>query len=245
MSAKTAPGNLGLHYGWIRGEDFWGGPMNENLLKIDAVVNLIIKSMGFTAPPDGAVDGDCYIVGTNPTGAWAGKSGYLAVRVEGAWIFWVPQPGWRARCESLNAFVWYDGLIWRDEATGGNIEDPNDTLVGKYYDIAITVSDYMLDAEPVVHIPIPQPMVLPKNMAGSVLDMINTSTVYAQMKVKRNGIAIGTITISEGATSAEFATNGGAAFLFAAGDRLTLCGPDLSIPDFKNFGLLLRLNIAS
>ena len=104
MSAKTAPGNLGLSYGWIRGEDFWGGPMNENLLKLDAVVNLIIKSMGFTAPPDGAVDGDCYIVGANATGAWAGKGGYLAAEADIA----VKAPGDSTKAvQEAHATLWH------------------------------------------------------------------------------------------------------------------------------------------
>ena len=42
---------------------------------------------GLNTPPGSPTDGDVYIVGTSPTGAWAGQPNKIAVRHNGAWIF--------------------------------------------------------------------------------------------------------------------------------------------------------------
>ncbi len=38
-------------------------------------------------PPGSPADGDTYIVGSTPTGAWAGKANKIATRFDGAWVF--------------------------------------------------------------------------------------------------------------------------------------------------------------
>ena len=55
MPAKTAPNN-GILYGWATGEDYWGGPMNDNLQLIDTMLHPVIRSMSWSAPPPDAVN---------------------------------------------------------------------------------------------------------------------------------------------------------------------------------------------
>lgn len=241
MPLKRAP-NQGVNYGWIRGEDFWGGPVNDDLLLLDTLLHGVIISMSFSSPPADAEDGDRYIVAANPSGAWAGQDGKLTVRVEGAWIFYEPRYAWRFRLMSTNQFVWYNLDHWEDEATGEDPVNPgpDPTVKPTAYDVAITVSDAMYQDEPVVHLPILDPMILPANMNGSVLDMIAASQAFVQLRVQRNGSNVGTITVAEGAYSASFTTIGGNAVSFARGDRLTLRGPSAVVDTFKNFGLVIR-----
>lgn len=46
-----------------------------------------VKSLGDNAPPGSPSDGDSYVLGAAPTGAWAGRANCLAVYVGGAWSF--------------------------------------------------------------------------------------------------------------------------------------------------------------
>lgn len=243
MSMKTAP-SQGLSYGWIRGEDFWGGPVNDDLVYIDSVTFPTVESMSFSYPPAELVDGDKYIVAAPGSGDWLGQDGKMAVRVEGAWVFYTPVEGWRVRLKSANAFIWYNGDNWENEQTGEDPANPgeNPTVKPTYYDISVTVTDTLYANEPVVHMPLLDALMLPANMSGAMLDMITASGGYAQLRVMRNDVNVGTITVPAGGYGATFATVGGQAVMFAKGDRLTIRAPESVVQSFKNFGFTIRLN---
>ena len=57
-----------------------------------AWLNSTVKSVGDNAPAATPANGDCYIVGTVPTGAWSGHADALAVYRDG-WQFYVPKEG--------------------------------------------------------------------------------------------------------------------------------------------------------
>ena len=61
--------------------------LNLSLNTIDALLQTTVVSMGSNAPPGSPADGALHIVGSSPTGAWAGQANNLARYVaEGA--FW-------------------------------------------------------------------------------------------------------------------------------------------------------------
>lgn len=236
--------NLGLFSGWVRGEDFWGGPMNQNLTILDSVVFLIVQSASFSAPPPDAEDGQVYIVAANPTGPWLGQEGAVAVLIGETWTFLIPKEGWRARFKSIDAFMWYNGTSWIGELDGFDPDNPGSGDGGPaFFDLMITVPDDMLDDEPIIHVPLSTALLLPGNMSGSTLDMINAMPQTAGLRVYRNGLQIGTITITEGNFNATFTTSAGGAVLFAAGDRLTVRGPAIAVAGFKQFGFFIRFNV--
>lgn len=243
MPLKKAP-NQGVNYGWLRGEDFWGGPVNDDLIMFDTLIHGVIISMSFTAPPAQTVEGDRYFLPDNCTGPWAGQDGTLAVIVEGTWLFYPPRDGWRFRLKSTGQFVWYNEDHWEDEGTGDdpNNPGPDPTVKPTAYDIAVTVSDAMYPDEALVHMPLLDALVLPANMVGSQLSMLESSQAYVQMRVQRNGQNVGTITVDAGSYGASFTTAGGNAVSFAKGDRLTIRGPATAVDVFKNFGFVIRLN---
>jgi hypothetical protein len=70
--------------------------LNESLLRLDALAHLAVASRILTAPPVEPVDGDRYLVPAGATGDWAGQSGKIAARADGAWSFLAPRTGWRA-----------------------------------------------------------------------------------------------------------------------------------------------------
>lgn len=62
----------------------------------DGVPTYVAKGAGTNAPPSSPAASDLYLVGSAPTGAWAGYGGYLAVATDaGAWRFTAPAQGMR------------------------------------------------------------------------------------------------------------------------------------------------------
>lgn len=62
----------------------------------DGVPTYVAKGAGGNTPPTTPAASDLYLVGTAPTGAWAGYAGYLAVATDaGGWRFTAPTQGMR------------------------------------------------------------------------------------------------------------------------------------------------------
>lgn len=60
--------------------------LNLSLNTIDALLQVLVQAVGANTPPAG-VDGQRFIVGTTPTGAWSGQANKLARFLDGAWQF--------------------------------------------------------------------------------------------------------------------------------------------------------------
>lgn len=58
--------------------------LNELVMRLQA---LHTGAKALTNNPPVAIDGDVYIVGTVPTGAWVGKANKVAVRFGSKWLF--------------------------------------------------------------------------------------------------------------------------------------------------------------
>lgn len=242
---KTA--NLDLNWGWIRGEDFWGGPVNDDLVKLDALVFLVIRGFTFTEPPNDAEDGWVYQVpASGASGAWAGQDGKIAFRVEGAWQFTEAKYGWRATAYPYDgAKVWYDGETWQLEDGGGDPTNPDPADRPVAMEMAVTVPDDMYADEVLLHYPVSQTIVLSANMAGSAFDSLIAPSVSTTFRVQRNGQNIGAMAIAAGQYNATFSTSGGNAVTFGVGDRLTVRAPTVPVAGFKNFGFALRFSYLS
>ncbi len=63
------------------------------LNRLDALVQPVVQAVGLNTSPGSPPDGQCWIVGTAPTGAWAGHANRLAQRIGGAWVFYAPFVG--------------------------------------------------------------------------------------------------------------------------------------------------------
>ena len=70
MSVQIGP-NLNLNHSWTAGQDGWNVGMDANLIKLDTVINLSVKSKSLSIPPLSPIFGDRYIIAANPTGVWA------------------------------------------------------------------------------------------------------------------------------------------------------------------------------
>jgi len=66
--------------------------VNEALLMVDGLLHCAIEDERST-PPTAPVDGQVWLIGTGPTGAWSGNEGKIAIRQLNQWLFATPRDG--------------------------------------------------------------------------------------------------------------------------------------------------------
>jgi Protein of unknown function (DUF2793) len=86
---------------------------NEALAKLDATVQPVVVSVAPSAVPVTPAAGQCWIVGTPPTGAWAGQAGALAVWTVGGWRFVAPFDGMSAWSIADMGLARRESGVWR------------------------------------------------------------------------------------------------------------------------------------
>lgn len=84
---------------------------NEALNDVDALMHCAPISKTLNTPPSTPAEGDTYIVGSAPTGAWSGQAGKLALYY-GGWRFKTPKAGWMTFLASDGRLYLYDGSAW-------------------------------------------------------------------------------------------------------------------------------------
>ena len=123
MSITYGP-NLGIMSGAADG-DLYGDAMRAFQRGVDSLVMPVVKGVGTNTPPGSPSDGDAYVVGTSPTGAWAAKNNQIArwTSVANAWEFYVPKAGWKVQDSSATGQPSYTftGSAWTTliTTTGG------------------------------------------------------------------------------------------------------------------------------
>ncbi|SEH17433.1 Protein of unknown function [Sphingopyxis sp. YR583] len=92
---------------------------NEALTLLDALVHAAVEAGPVDAPPEDPTEGQCWIVGTAATGAWAGQGNRIAIHTGGGWRFAPPREGMRATRLADGAQLRFDGGTWLPPATMG------------------------------------------------------------------------------------------------------------------------------
>lgn len=87
---------------------------NEALTLLDMLVQAGAESAGGNATPVAPEPGQCWIVGTSPTGAWAGHSSALAGWTAGGWRFVAPVSGMTIWVADRGHAMLFDGGGWID-----------------------------------------------------------------------------------------------------------------------------------
>jgi len=67
-----------------------------------------------STPPGGPLVGDRYIVGSSPTGAWAGRADDIAEWNGSGWDFYTPTDGWAVWNQVQDKQQTYNGAAWVD-----------------------------------------------------------------------------------------------------------------------------------
>ena len=85
---------------FLRWANFWMAP--------------VVKQIGLNIAPASPADGDAYIVGTSPTGTWAGLANRVArwSTVQGAWETLAPKQGWTVEDYATQASFSFNGTAW-------------------------------------------------------------------------------------------------------------------------------------
>ena len=101
--------------------------VNEALARLDGLTGLAVEAEQ-NAPPAAPADGQAWIVGSAPTGSWAGFAGRIALRQAGQWLFIAPWNGLHFLDLASGQNVRRHGGAWvrataPDEATGGSTVD--------------------------------------------------------------------------------------------------------------------------
>lgn len=85
---------------------------NEALRLLDITVQLAVLDRDLNAPPATPAEGDRFIIGPAPTGAWAGRAGQIAAFWGGIWTFLPPRDGWHARVLDESVTLAHQGGLW-------------------------------------------------------------------------------------------------------------------------------------
>lgn len=88
---------------------------NESLTLLDMLVQAAVESADVATPPASPAAGQCWIIDSGASGAWAGKSGMIAGWTAGGWRFVAPVEGIRVWVADRGHAMMFDGGNWTDE----------------------------------------------------------------------------------------------------------------------------------
>lgn len=105
--------NLGLLENAATGEAH-DSALRALLRGVDGLVMPNVKGYLTNTPPGSPANGDCYIIGAAPSGAWAGKAGNVTrySTVAAAWEFYAPKAGWMLQANTARESYRYTGSAW-------------------------------------------------------------------------------------------------------------------------------------
>lgn len=89
--------------------------VNAACARIDLLLHPAIEGVQ-ADPPASPDDGECWLVASGATGAFAGHDGSLAGRQAGTWVFAEPTEGLRAYDRGTGQWLHYAGMWHRAEA---------------------------------------------------------------------------------------------------------------------------------
>lgn len=86
--------------------------INEALIQIDALGGVFLKGLLVNDPPATPADGDTYVTGGAPTGAWAGNAYKIAYCIDGGWRIFTPFDGLIAHLSTSDSPLVYRSGQW-------------------------------------------------------------------------------------------------------------------------------------
>ena len=84
--------------------------VNELAARLDALLHGAIEAE-LAAPPASPSDGQAWLIASGASGEWAGKTGQIAARQAGNWLYFVPRDGLRLLNRTSGQDLRYKG-VW-------------------------------------------------------------------------------------------------------------------------------------
>ena len=104
---------------------------NEALQALDIAVAAAVEEAPRSDPPAAPALGGCYIVGSSPTGEWAGKPQSLAAFTTGGWRFLAPIEGLSVYVKDSGVWAAYRSGDWEiGSLRGSNLIIDGQQVVG-------------------------------------------------------------------------------------------------------------------
>lgn len=88
--------------------------VNEALTRLDALLHCAVEAQVQT-PPSAPQEGQCWLVGAGPGGAWSGQAGAVACFQQGQWLFQQPRDGLRLLNKATGQYLHHFGF-WQTPA---------------------------------------------------------------------------------------------------------------------------------
>jgi len=86
---------------------------NEALALADMLIQPVAESLGRNDPPSAPVEGQAWILGAAPTGAWSGRADAVAGWSEGGWRFCAAREGLHAFVRDTGLWARFSGGSWQ------------------------------------------------------------------------------------------------------------------------------------
>lgn len=187
--------------------------VNAALRTLEAAMQ--ISALGFqNAPPGSPAEGDRYLVGDTPTGAWTGHAQEVAY-YSGGWQFLQPLPGWRAYVVGDSEYVYDESSSGYWLPGGGGGPPP--------YDVGAMVTG-VPDANAVcLRYAFPREVTFAAGLSPSHGVAGVAATSETDFDIQQDGVSVGTMTFSAAATVATF--DMASETVFSAGDVITVVAP--------------------
>lgn len=103
---------------------------NEALIRIDLAAQTAVLAAGENIPPSDPEPGQAWIVGTAPTGEWAGQARAVAGWTEVGWRFVAPPEGMRAWVAESEGFALFTEGEWLIGVAHGRLIIEGEQVVG-------------------------------------------------------------------------------------------------------------------
>lgn len=86
---------------------------NEALALLDIALAAAVEAVGIDAPPPSPVAGQCWLVGSHPTGDWDGAANAIAGWTSGGWRFVPARTGMVVWSIADQLFAGFNGIDWQ------------------------------------------------------------------------------------------------------------------------------------
>ncbi len=103
---------------------------NEALALLDLAAQARAEAIGTDTPPGDPEPGQCWILGADPTGEWAGQAHKVAGWTAGGWRFLAPFEGLRLWLGRSGGFACFCGGEWIAGEAHGRLIVEGDQVVG-------------------------------------------------------------------------------------------------------------------